>query len=183
MTNYELDKCIKEYMNGNEQKFEDIYNETRKIVYLSICSIITSEDEIEDIMQDTYMKAIKNLESYKFGTNFKAWISSIARNLSINLYNKRKRELLVDDTYEFESSDDNSLIKKALNLLKDDSSLREVFIYHIIFNLSFREISRIMDLPKSTVHDTYKKAITIIKNNLEDLWILKNLKRTFKKKK
>ena len=170
MKNYELDKCIKEYMSGNESKFNEIYDETRKIVYLSICSIITDRDKIEDIMQDTYNKAIRSLDSYKFGTNFKAWISTIAHNLSLNEYNKSKQTMVIDDAdYEFTSDSENSLVKKSLNLLKDDSDMREVFVYHIIFDLTFREISNIMGIPKSTVHDTYKKAISIIKDNLEDL--------------
>ena len=169
MKNYELDRCIKEYMNGNESKFNDIYDETRKIVYLSICSIITDQDKIEDIMQDTYNKAIHNLNSYKFGTNFKAWISTIAHNLSLNEYNKSKQTMVIDEDYEFTSDNENSLVKKSLNLLKEDSDMREVFVYHIIFDLTFREISNIMGIPKSTVHDTYKKAISIIKDNLEDL--------------
>ncbi len=170
MKNYELDKCIKEYMAGDESKFNLIYDETRKIVYLSICSIITDRDKIEDVMQDTYNKAIRSLDSYKFGTNFKAWISTIAHNLSLNEYNKSKQTLVIDDAdYEFTSDSENSLVKKSLNLLKDDSDMREVFVYHIIFDLTFREISNIMGLPKSTIHDTYKKAISIIKDNLEDL--------------
>ena len=169
MNNYELDKCIKEYMNGNESKFNDIYDETKKIVYLSICSIITDREKIEDLMQDTYTKAIHNLDSYKIGTNFKAWISSIAHNLSLNEYNSNKKSVVVDDNeYEF-VSDENGLVKKSLNLLKDDSNMREIFVYHIIFDLTFREISKIMGLPKSTIHDIYKKAITIIKENLEYL--------------
>ena len=169
MTNYELERNVKAFMNGDNQKFDDIYSETRKIVFLSICSIITDDDLIEDLMQETYIKAIDNLESYKFGTNFKAWISSIARNLSLNEYNKRKKMILIDeDNYEFKSNDENSLINKSLNLLKTDSNLREVFVYRIIFNLTFRDISKIMNLPKSTIHDTYKKAISIIKENLED---------------
>ena len=78
--------------------------------------------------------------------------------------------MVIDDAdYEFTSDSENSLVKKSLNLLKDDSDMREVFVYHIIFDLTFREISNIMGIPKSTVHDTYKKAISIIKDNLEDL--------------
>ena len=170
MTNIELDRCIKEYMNGDESKFNDIYYETKKIVYLSIYSIITDRDTIEDIMQDTYMKAINKLESYRFGTNFKAWISSIARNLSLNEYNRRKKVLYLDDgsnevlSYSYEGG----LIDKCLNLIKDDNDMKQIFIYRIVFELGFREISNLMDIPKSTIHDTYKKIVKILKDNLED---------------
>ena len=171
MNNLELNACIKEYMNGNSEKFNDIYYETKKIVYLSIYSILGNSSEIEDIMQETYMKMIESLDSYKLGTNFKAWISSIARNLSINEYNKKKRLFEVDestmDSISY-SYDNNSLINRSLSLLNNDTDMKQIFVYRIIFNMGFRDISNIMNIPKSTIHDLYKKMINIIKNNLEE---------------
>ena len=61
---------------------------TKKYVYLSIYTYVKNQMTIDDLMQDTYMKAIDNLKSYKIGTNFYAWISMIARNTAINYYNK-----------------------------------------------------------------------------------------------
>lgn len=169
MNNHELDSCIKEYTSGNEERFNDIYFETKKIVYLSIYSILGNSAEIEDIMQETYMKAISNLSSYKIGTNFKAWISSIARNLSLNEYKKNKRLVNLDDNEEeIISYDGDGLINKSLRLLNYDLEMKEIFTYRIIFNMGFRDISKIMNIPKSTIHDKYKSAIKIIKDNLED---------------
>ncbi len=170
MNNHELNLCVKEYMDGNIEKFNDIYYETKKIVYLSIYSILGNSAEIEDIMQDTYMKMINNLDSYKLGTNFKAWISSIARNLSLNEYNKKKRivELGDDEMDSINYQYDNSLINKSLYILNNDTDMKQIFVYRIIFNMGFRDISDIMNIPKSTIHDTYKKMIKIIKENLEE---------------
>ena len=170
MNNHELNLCVKEYMDGNIEKFNDIYYETKKIVYLSIYSILGNSAEIEDIMQDTYMKMINNLDSYKLGTNFKAWISSIARNLSLNEYNKKKRiiELGDDEMDSINYQYDNSLINSSLYILNNDTDMKQIFVYRIIFNMGFRDISDIMNIPKSTIHDTYKKMIKIIKENLEE---------------
>ena len=170
MNNHELNLCVKEYMDGNIEKFNDIYYETKKIVYLSIYSILGNSAEIEDIMQDTYMKMINNLDSYKLCTNFKAWISSIARNLSLNEYNKKKRivELGDDEMDSINYQYDNSLINKSLYILNNDTDMKQIFVYRIIFNMGFRDISDIMNIPKSTIHDTYKKMIKIIKENLEE---------------
>ena len=97
MLNSELDKYIVKFKNGDDEAFNTIYDETKKIVYLSIYSIIKSKDVIEDLMQDTYLKAIRALEYYVLGTNFKAWISKIAHNLAINEYNKNKNIDSLDD--------------------------------------------------------------------------------------
>ena len=74
MVNKELDVYVKSFKQGNDEAFDVIYDETKKLIYLSIHPIINSNSLTEDLMQETYMKAIKSLESYKIGTNFKAWI-------------------------------------------------------------------------------------------------------------
>src|SRR5690554_7462645 len=93
MTNKELDKCIIDFLDGDESSFDLIYHETKKSVYLSIYTIIKNQDTIEDLMQDTYMKAINALNYYKIGTNFKAWISRIARNNALNRSEEHTSEL------------------------------------------------------------------------------------------
>ena len=76
-----LDRHIQKYLDGDSYEFDYIYEETKKYVYLSIYTYIKNQMTIDDLMQDTYMKAIDNLKSYKIGTNFYAWISIIARTV------------------------------------------------------------------------------------------------------
>ena len=100
----ELEMLVERYRLGESELFDDIYYETQKAVYLSISTIIKDKSTIEDLMQEAYIKAINNLDSYKSGTNFQAWICTIARNHTINFYNRKKKETLVDsveDVYLF----------------------------------------------------------------------------------
>ncbi len=171
MLNSELDKYIVKFKNGDDEAFNTIYDETKKIVYLSIYSIIKSKDVIEDLMQDTYLKAIRALEYYVLGTNFKAWISKIAHNLAINEYNKNKNIDSLDDEMAPEVIDervDNSLLDSALRILEEEKKeeMKEIFVYRIIFNMKFKDIANILELPKSTVFDIYNRAIKLIKDNI-----------------
>ena len=171
MLNSELDKYIVKFKNGDDEAFNTIYDETKKIVYLSIYSIIKSKDVIEDLMQDTYLKAIRALEYYVLGTNFKAWISKIAHNLAINEYNKNKNIDSLDDEMAPEIIDervDNSLLDSALRILEEEKKeeMKEIFVYRIIFNMKFKDIANILELPKSTVFDIYNRAIKLIKDNI-----------------
>ena len=164
MRSNELDKHIKRYLAGDSFEFDYIYEETKKIVYLSIYPYVRNQMTIEDLMQDTYMKAIDNLKSYKLGTNFYGWISVIARNNAINYYNKHKRVELVEDYIAGENPNNNSLVTLALNSL--EGLEREVVLYHIVMNIKFKEISKILDKPLGTVYSIYKKAIQNIKNKI-----------------
>ena len=171
MLNSELDKYIVKFKNGDDEAFNTIYDETKKIVYLSIYSIIKSKDVIEDLMQDTYLNAIRALEYYVLGTNFKAWISKIAHNLAINEYNKNKNIDSLDDEMAPEVIDervDNSLLDSALRILEEEKKeeMKEIFVYRIIFNMKFKDIANILELPKSTIFDIYNRAIKLIKDNI-----------------
>ncbi|MDD3170772.1 MAG: RNA polymerase sigma factor [Bacilli bacterium] len=164
----ELDNYINLYLSGQEDAFDVIYYETQKTVYLSIYNIIKDRSLIEDIMQDTYLKAINSIEYYKKGTNFQAWISTIARNQAINVYNKRKKETLVDpvDNIKFFESpvEKNSLLEKALKVL--DGLEKDIIVYHIVLNFKFQDIANILEIPLSTVFFMYKKALSKIKKEV-----------------
>ncbi|HKM30491.1 MAG TPA: sigma-70 family RNA polymerase sigma factor [Bacilli bacterium] len=168
MTARELDDYIVSYLAGQEDAFDVIYEETQKTVFLSIFNIIKDRNLVEDIMQDTYLKAINSIESYRLGTNFKAWIATIARNQAINVYNKRKREVLidpVDNIVFFESPvENNSLLDKALKVL--DGQEKDIIIYHIVLNFKFKDIADVLDMPLSTVFFIYKKALAKIKKEV-----------------
>lgn len=164
MKGKELDIHINNFLNGDSFEFDIIYEETKKHVYLSIYTYVKNQMAIDDLMQDTYFKAIDNLKSYKLGTNFYAWISIIARNTAINYYNKNKRVDLVEEYIDGENPNNDSLVSLALNIL--DGLEREVILYHIVLNMKFKEISKILDKPIGTVYSIYKKAIINIKEKL-----------------
>ena len=171
MIKSDLDKMVIRFMKGEDDAFDYIYEETKKSIYLSIYQIFKSKDKIEDLMQDTYLKAIENLNKYEVGTNFKAWISKIARNIAINEYNRIKNVEYIDDLEMIETQDKNSdisLIDRAYEILDREPVKfeKEVFTYKIVLDMKYREIGEILGLPKSTVFDIYNRCINKIKNLL-----------------
>ena len=163
----ELDKLVEQYVNGNKDVFDQIYEETKRSVYLSIYAIISDHDMAESIMQDAYLKALDALASYKVGSNFKAWISRIARNTAINYYNRESKISYVDayDNDEaFGSSSSTPLIDSALAIL--DGSEKEVFTYRIILGYKFKDIGKILNMNLKTAFAIYKKAINKVKEQI-----------------
>lgn len=120
-------------------------------------------DDAEDLIQDTYYKAIKNQDKYKRGTNLKGWLYTIMKNTFINNYRKKKNQnTFVDDTenkYFINSKEssksahtdslvDHKYILKQVQSI-DDNYL-EAFMMH--FNgYKYEEISEILDIPLGTV--------------------------------
>lgn len=172
MTKKDIKTLVKQLKNGNITVFDDLYYLTKDNVYYTILSIVKDSSLSEDIMQETYLKALEKIHSYKPRHSFNSWIVTIARNLAINEYNKRKRELKVDpldNEIIFGTVDSLSekelLIKEMLEYLKPEE--REILIMHIIGDMKYREIAEVLGIPIGTVSWKYNEAVKKLKNKYE----------------
>lgn len=172
-----LEVAIEKLKDKDNSAFEFIYHNTSSIVYSVIINIVKDHNKTEDLMQDTYIKMISNINSYDFKYNFKTWLATIARNTAIDYYRKTKKETLVDIS-EFESflphtkSEANSNYNANYFLSLLDNEEREIVVLKAIDNIKFKEIAKIVDKPSATVRWIYSNAMKKMKNNSEGvkLW-------------
>lgn len=167
-----IDKIL-EIRNGNLDSFDAIYDLTKKPVYFTILGILKSKELSEDVMQETYMEFLENINNINFKKSIVAYVVMIGRNKAINVYNKRKRETLFDvaeNEYLFsedgEEFEDNSLIRQAKKIL--EKSEFEVLNHHVLMELTFKETSEIIKKPIGTVIWLYNKAIKKLQNELKE---------------
>lgn len=172
MTNKELVKCIKSLQKGDMTVFDSIYFDTKNIVYYTVLAILKDPSLSEDIMQETYLKALEKIHTIKTFTSVKSWFTTIARNLAINEYNKRKKELSVDglaDDFMLGTSksnvESNAMVHEILNTLNDTE--RDIMLYHVVGGLTFKEISGILNIPIGTVTWKYSKTIKELQSKFE----------------
>lgn len=169
MTSNQLNALVKRLQNGDMSVFDVIYHETRSLVYYTALQILKDRSLAEDMMQDAYLKALEKIHSFKPSYSFKSWIVMIARNLSINEYNRRKRELRFDineDEYIFGSEDSSSeqrlIVRDMLESLDDEE--QEIVILHVIGELKHREIAAMLKKPLGTITWKYNQAINKLKD-------------------
>ncbi len=78
---------------GNDQAaITQLYNMTKDNVYYTIKTMISDEDIAQDLTQDTFFKAMKNLGQLNEPAAFREWIKKIARNMTIDILRKRKAQ-------------------------------------------------------------------------------------------
>ena len=171
MVDKDINELVKQLQNGNIEAFDDIYYQTKNIVYYSIFIILKDCQLSEDIMQDTYLKALSKIHSYRRKAHFKSWLVTIAKNLAINEFNRRKREMLIDigeNEYIFGScastAENEVLINQIFTVLSDDE--KEVVMLHVIGDLKHREIAKLLNKPIGTITWLYNKAIKKLKSEL-----------------
>ena len=155
------------------------------------------EDDAKDLVQDTYLKAFRFIESFQRGTNAKAWLFRILKNSFINDYRKKSKEPSKVDYQEVESyynSDDvdrqittdlriESLqdmigdeISNALNSL--DVDFRTVIILCDLEGFKYDEMAKILDIPIGTVRSRLHRARNLLKDKLSvyaKKWVIKTL--------
>jgi RNA polymerase sigma factor (sigma-70 family) len=126
-------------------------------------SLASNQEDVNDLLQDTYLKALTNREKFDPSTNMKAWTYTIMKNTFINNYRKlRRTNTIMDDSKETyllnnnqklasidtESQYFHGEIMQAIRQL--DEEQRIPFEKHIE-GLKYKEIAEVMDLPIGTV--------------------------------
>ncbi|WP_269457266.1 sigma-70 family RNA polymerase sigma factor [Corynebacterium cystitidis] len=146
--------------------------------------------DAEDLVQETYLKAFNAFESFKPGTNLKAWMYRIMTNTYINSYRKMKRrpletsadEMTDRQLYTTSSHDStglqsaevealqnmpNSQITDALNSLSDD--YRMVVYLADVEGFAYKEIAEIMNIPVGTVMSRLHRGRKQLRGLLKDV--------------
>src|ERR1700729_3395524 len=79
-------------------------------------NLTKNREETEDLVQDTFFRALANKEKFEEGTNIKAWLFTIMRNIFINNYRKNQKRNTVTDT-----SDNQYLLNSTKEIEKNGS--------------------------------------------------------------
>ncbi len=156
-----------------------------KPLYHFAYRLTNDEDDANDLVQDTYLKAYRFITSFERGSNAKAWLFRILKNSFINNYRKNTKEPTQIDYEEAEVflntgkavwSDSIDLrdkifrslvgdeITNALNSLPVD--FKTVIILCDIEEFSYEEIAKITDIPVGTVRSRLHRARKLLKEKL-----------------
>lgn len=155
--------------NGDDSYFEIIFEQTHRLVYYIIYSILKNKEDSEDVMQEVYMKIYEKINQYTDSP--KAWISRIARNLAINKYNKNKKEhvnYLDDDVIESIPSfkEETPLIDMAVKLLPEDEFM--IVMLCVVEKYTRREVGKLYNLSTSGVTWKLNTALEKIRKELQN---------------
>jgi RNA polymerase sigma-70 factor (ECF subfamily) len=140
-----------------------------------------NRDEAEDLVQETYVKALKGFSSFELGTNFKAWIFRILRNTFLN-----SRTGLKAATVPLEAEDDDSalpveketpetiLIDRASERIMQEAfeelpvAYREVLLLCEVEEMSYAEIAVALSIPIGTVMSRLSRARAALRTAVKE---------------
>lgn len=165
-----------------EKEFMPLINPLYNFAY----RLTLDEDDANDLVQETFLKAYRFFSSYERGTNAKAWLFRILKNSFINDFRKKSKEPAKVDYQEVETyynSDDidenitvdlrvESLqdmigdeVANALNSLAVD--FRTIIILCDLEGFTYEEMAKILDIPIGTVRSRLHRARNLLKEKLK----------------
>ena len=159
---------IRSLRQRDKKAFEAVYNEYYKLIFFVAFKITKNEQLSLDIMQETFVKLMSNIENYFDNGKLKQYLVTIASNLAKNELQKRNNQTITLNENELHKNySDNSKVGVML-LLEQHLDEQEIDIVSkkILFDYSFKEIAEDLFLTIGTVQSMYYKALEKLKDRL-----------------
>tara|TARA_B110000116_G_C16705262_1_gene521795 strand:+ start:146 stop:730 length:585 start_codon:yes stop_codon:yes gene_type:complete len=184
------EQLIASFQNGDREAYNQLVHRYKDKLTNFIYRFTYDIDSAQDLAQDTLLKVYINKDSYRTIAKFSTWIYTIASNLAKTELRKLKRrktysisdlstddrEFVVHTTDEasFEDIEDTNVSGKILqeSLIKLDSEFRNIIILRDIQELSYDEISRILQIPLGTVKSRINRGRFKLKDILKEKGVI-----------
>ncbi len=163
--------------------FEDLAMPHFERLYNFACWLTHDRQEAEDLVQETYVKALKGFSSFQPGTNFRAWIYKILRNTFLTSRTGLKAAATVPIDLEGEDEilppvketpesillqrSDSQLVQQALEQLP--VAYREVLLLCEVEEMSYQEISTTLAIPMGTVMSRLSRARRALRTDVQKM--------------
>lgn len=158
-----FEACIRQIQKGEKEGLKQIYQAYVGLIYSVVYDMTGQREDAQDITSDFFIRLWERADTYRFGGKHKAWLITIARNMTIDFMRKHKRELPVEEVPEGEGEDvslevvGNLSFREAMEQLKPGE--REVMDLKILGDFTFQEISRVLKKPMGTVTWLYRQGL------------------------
>lgn len=196
--NFSDGQLISDYLKGDEKSLEILIGRYLKPVYSFVYRHIGNKEEAENITQEVFIKAWRNLHKFNPKRNFasyriegsdagfKTWIFSIARNVSIDWLRKKKTipfskfenekgENALVDTLADSASLPDEIFEKAATAKVLNSAMRQLppqyrMVLFLRYNddFTFQEISEVFKESINTIKSRHRRALIMLKKMLAD---------------
>ncbi|MBA4313682.1 MAG: hypothetical protein C0417_13750 [Chlorobiaceae bacterium] len=164
---------VRQCLQGNQKAFEEIVERYHKVIFNVGLRILNDVEDAADVTQTAFLKAYENLSKFNERYKFFSWLYKIAVNESLNVLKQRKQTQGIDsgivstgknpeETYK-----DVELSEKIQDaIMKIGLENRVVIVLSHFQDLSYGEISYILDLPGKTVKSRLFTARKLLRDIL-----------------
>ena len=146
-----------------ESVFKQIYDSYFKLVYFCVSNYVNVKEDIEDIVADVFLSFFNHLDSISLDGSIKYYLTTTAKNKSINFV-KKKKEILLDEevqnTMKYESKP--NLIMLTLNEKLNEEE-KYIVVSHVLYDYTLNEIATELNENLNTIKSKYRRTIQKLK--------------------
>jgi RNA polymerase sigma-70 factor (ECF subfamily) len=173
---------VRAALDGDLQAFEQLVERHRDVVFRVVARLVASDQEAEDLTQDTFLRAFHRLERFRGEAPFRSWLLRIAHNTAVTYVTQAGRATAhpLDEVAgsleagspadQLERRERRERLEKKLKGL--GRTHRTVLVLRDIEGLSYEEIARITDAPvgsvKGRLHRARSEFIDVLRHNTYD---------------
>lgn len=161
-------------------EFDQIYSTYFKSVYLYVMQLSGNEHIAEEITSETFFKAINSIDRFRGDCDMRVWLCQIAKNTYYSYLKKNRKELSIDESglqniadpddcidVQIGEQEETRLIRIILHDMSDP--YKEVFMWRVFGELSFKEIADLYGRTDNWACVTYYRARKMIQSRLEEI--------------
>ncbi len=172
MDKEQLETVAREIADGNNTAFETLYRETARGIYAFLYAMVRNRWDAEDLTQDTYLKIKTSIGQYRPGSNFRAWMFQIAKNLALNYLKASSRIVplvgeVAEEATPADACESSFFFEDLKRVLTEDEY--KIVILHDVSGFRHREIAHLTEKPLGTVLWLYRRAIGKIKKYMKEV--------------
>lgn len=178
---------VRRAAGGDDEAFEELMNRHQYRVYHHALRMMGNSQDAEEVLQDTFVQAYRNLAKFEQRSRFSTWIYRIATNEALMRLRKarRKREISLDDALgergaeeirdfarsaldEVLDAEVSSLLERALAELPEE--YRAVFVMRDIDGLSNAEVAEVLDISVPAVKSRLHRSRLFLRDRLSQMY-------------
>jgi RNA polymerase sigma-70 factor (ECF subfamily) len=172
-TDYRLMRAIQK---GDMVAFNQMVDRYKDRLMNVIGRMLSSQEEAEDVVQETFVRVYQHRQSFNFQHCFSTWIYTIGLNLARNELRKRKKFKFYDISEmqgnEREFAVDAKLPSRLPEVLNDaikelPEKYRLAFILRDVQEMPYEEVAKVLDVPLGTVKSRVNRARLILRDKLQ----------------
>ncbi len=175
MTTEQINGIISRCKQGDFSQFGSLYDYYIKRVYDFIYFKTHHKETAEDLTSVTWTKAFERLDGFDMEKgSFQSWIYKIAQNTVIDHYRTKREMTAIDDSWDIPSKENierDAEARRTLELLQShlatfDSKQRDILIMRLWQELSYAEISEILDISEASAKMTVSRALVKLRKSM-----------------
>ncbi len=178
------EQLLEKFMDGSQESLDTLIKRHKGTVFAYILKTTKNRDVSDDILQETFIKVVRNLKKRRYRENgkFLPWVMRISHNLIIDYYRAQKKPVVSNDDYDYdilahqaieaETKEDHLIddhTKETLERLIEQlpKEQRDIVQMRYFWGLSFKEIAEQTDVSINTSLGRMRYAIINLRKKMD----------------